>query len=143
MKTEVIVKAYSKINASKITKMEDADKFKVIKMAKAMKPIATAYEDFVKDAQEKLKDEKFDEVQKKAQQWQQEGENTTLTIEERKGINEYLNAYYNKVNECVKEENAKEHELTYDRLTEEAFGKFVASNDFEVSEMVMMEEVMV
>ena len=48
MKTSKIVSVYKTMNDSKLTKMEDADKFKVIKALRAIKPISEGYEEFVK-----------------------------------------------------------------------------------------------
>ena len=100
MKTSKIVSVYKTMNDSKLTKMEDADKFKVIKALRAIKPISEGYEEFVKLTHEKLKDDK-------------------------------------------KEEGDKENELTYDKLSEDAFGKYIASNDFNVSTIMDLQEVLV
>lgn len=143
MKTLEIVKAYRTINDAKLTKMEDADKFRVIKAIRQMKPVVTSFEDFVKEAQERLKPEDFDTMQKKAQQWQEEGDKSPFTVEERREINRYFTDYNAKVEECVKEEAEKEHELTYERLSEEAFGKFIASNDYDVKTIMELEEVII
>ena len=57
MKTIEITNIFAVLNEAKLTKMEDADKFKVIKALRAIKPIAKGYEDFVEDAKNKLKGE--------------------------------------------------------------------------------------
>lgn len=142
MKTIDIVSAYRIINSAKLTKMDDADKFKTIKAIRAIKPIVESFNSFVSDARERLKPENFDAMQKKASQWQEEGENTTLTMEERRQLNLYFSEYNKKVEECVKEESEKEHELGYERLSEEAFGKFMASNDWDVRTALMLEDIM-
>ena len=142
MKTLQVVEVYNTLNGAKLTKMEDNDKFLVIKAMRQLKPIATAYEDFVKDAREKLKGEEFDDMQKKAQKWQEEGEKTTLTVEERIKVNTYLTGYANKVNECAKEEAEKENELSYEKLTEDAFGKLIASNDFDVKTIMLLNDAL-
>lgn len=136
MKTIEIVKAYRIINEAKLTKMEDADKYKVIKAIRAMKPIATSFDDFTKEAQERLKDDDFSAMQKKAEQWQKEGEQTTLTMEERIAINRFFTDYNKRVEECVKEEAEKEVSPEYGRLSEEAFSKLIGSNDWAVKEIL-------
>lgn len=143
MKTIDIVKAYRIINDAKLTKMEDADKFKVIKATRQLKPVAASFDEFVKEAQERLKPEGWDDMQKKARQWQEDGDKSTLTVEERREINRYFTDYNAKVEECVKEEAEKEHELTYERLSEEVFGKFVASNDYDVRTIIELENILV
>lgn len=136
MKTIEIVKAYRIINEAKLTKMEDADKYKVIKAIRALKPIVTSFEDFTKDAQERLKGEEFANMQKKAEQWQKEGEKTTLTMDERIAINRFFTDYNKRVEECVKEEAEKEVSPEYERLSEEAFSKLIGSNDWAVKEIL-------
>ena len=149
MKTEKIVNAYSLINPAKLSKMEDADKFKVIKAIRAMKPIAESFEGFIKDAREKLKDEKSEEMQERANKWNEKhGEtkrNSDIPAEDLKeleAINAYFAKYGTKVNECVKEEADKEHELSFDKLTEDAFCKFIASNDFDVKSIVELQDTL-
>lgn len=143
MKTIDIVKAYRIINDAKLTKMEDADKFKVIKATRQLKPVAASFDEFVKEAQERLKPEGWDEMQKKSRKWQEDGDKSTLTVEERREINRYFTDYNAKVEECVKEEAEKEPELTYERLSEEAFGKFIASNDYDVRTIIELENILV
>ena len=143
MKTIDIVKAYRIINDAKLTKMEDADKFKVIKATRQLKPVAASFDEFVKEAQERLKPEGWDDMQKKARQWQEDGDKSALTAEERREINRYFMNYNAKVEECVKDEAEKEPELTYERLSEEAFGKFIASNDYDVRTIIELENILV
>lgn len=143
MKTEQVVKIYQLINRSKLTKMEETGKFKVIKIMKALKPVATAYEDFQKDAQEKLKDDDFEKMSTMMGKWQEEKENTTLTREERININTYFDKYYKALNKCLQEEIEKENDFAYEKLNEKEMGHFLSSNDFTVEEMMLMEEYIV
>lgn len=144
MKTINIVSAYRTINAAKLTKMDDADKYRVIKAIREMKPVVESFDSFVQDARERLKPEDFDAMQKQAVKWQEEGENTTLTMEERIELNHHFEEYNEKVQECVREESEKEIELKFARLSEEAFCKLMASNpDWDVKTAVQVEEVLV
>lgn len=139
--TEKILSVYNLINDAKLTKMDDEDKFRMIKIIRVLKPVATNFEDFKKDASEKLKGENHEEMLEKAQKWQTEGENTTLTENERIEINKYFTDYNNKIVECLKEEAKKENELDYEPLGANAFGKFVASNDWTLGQITAIEEV--
>lgn len=143
MTTNTVLSVYKLLNDSKLTKMEDKDKFIVIKAVRKLKPIAADFDDFQKDAQEKLKGENFEEMQKKAQQWQKDGDKTTLAEDERREINKFFNEYYKKLKECLKEETERKHELEYEKLSEDAFGKFISSNDFKVDDIIKIQEVMV
>lgn len=149
MKTIEIVNAFNALNGAKLAKMQDADKFVLIKAMKALKPTKTAYEDFVKDAQEKLKGEKHEDWVKRAQDWREKhgeakpGELAEADVKEVTAINEYFNAYNKKVEECVKEEAEKDVALEYARLSEDAFGKLLASNeDWDVEKAVLLNEVL-
>ena len=62
MKTIDIVNAYNVLNAAKLAKMQDTDKFTVIRAMRALKPIQADYEAAVRDAQERLKPEDFERV---------------------------------------------------------------------------------
>lgn len=139
--TEKILSVYNLINDAKLTKMDDEDKFRMIKIIRVLKPVATNFEDFKKDASEKLKGENHEEMLEKAQKWQTEGENTTLSEAERIEINKYFTDYNNKIVECLKDEAKKENELDYEPLGAGAFGKFVASNDWTLGQITAIEEV--
>jgi hypothetical protein len=115
----------------------------VIKALRFIKPITTSYEEFVKDAQEKLKDEDYEEKLKVAQQWQQDGKKSTLTEAKKIELNKYFMEYQNKVTECVKTEAEKDNELTYDKLTDDAFGKLVDSNDMKLEDINTLYEALV
>ena len=141
--TDTVKSVYKLLNDSKLTKMEDKDKFIVIKAVRKFKPIAADFEDLKKDVQEKLKGENFEEMQKKALQWNEEGDKTTLTEDERKEVNMFFYEFNKNVKECLKEETEKKHELEYEKLSEDAFGKFISSNDFKVDDIIKIQEAMV
>lgn len=134
MKTIDIVNAYNVLNAAKLTKLADADKFTVIRAMRELKPIHTDYEEAVKDAQERLKPEDFDALQKRAADWNathKDKQLKDLTPEERTtldGINAAYRDYTSKVEECIRDIAEKEKELDYTRLTQNAFGKLLESN---------------
>lgn len=143
MKKSEVLAIYEIVKAAKVTKMEDADKFKVVKALKTMKPVATDFDEFKKDALDKLKSEDHDAMTEKAQKWQSEGENTTLSVEERAELNKYFNEYNNKVLECVREEAEKDIELSIEKLNDESFQKFVASNDWNTEQALAIYELFV
>ena len=146
MKTIEITNIFAVLNEAKLTKMEDADKFKVIKALRAIKPIAKGYEDFVEDAKNKLKGEDFDNMSEKAQAWNKDnqgkkvGELAQEEIDNLNAINTYFAEYNKRVEACVKEEAEKEVELTFDKLSEEAFGKLVASNDWTCGQIMALSD---
>lgn len=134
-----IVEAYKLLGEAKVTKLEDGEVVKVVKARKAMRPIADDYESFLKDVQEKFKPEHWDEIQKKVQQWQQEGEKTTLTEAERIEINKVLVEYSKKVDSAIKEELAKEVEVNIEKLKEDSATKMLVENGWEVGKLDLIE----
>lgn len=149
MKTTDIYMTFNLLNIAKLTKMDDKDKFLVIKAVRQLKPIATDFSEAIEDAREKLKAENHSEWIKRADKWNAENakkktsELTPEDIDKRDKINEYFNSYNKKVNDCLKEEADKEHELTYTRLSEEAFAKLMASNDWTMHEILMINDALV
>lgn len=136
MKKEDVLKGYAIVNDAKLTKLDDIAKFKVIKACKVMKPIVTELQDFEKDAREKLKGENHEAMIKQAEQWREEGENTTLTIDERKALNKYFEEYNEKVTKCLVDELQSDLDATWEKLSEEELKKFVASNDWNVQQTI-------
>lgn len=141
MKTVLIIAAYNTLTGSKLTKMSGEGKIKVVKIIKAMKPIATDYEDFRKDALERLKPEGFDAMAEKAQQWQKEGDKTTLTATERAEINQFFADYQTDVDKCLNDEVNKEHELELTKLTAEEFTSLCDGNDWTAGQMLELMDI--
>lgn len=133
--TREIIEAYTLLKNGKITKMDDADKFKLIKALRPMKKINEEFDSFRTDVMEKLKGDNHDEMIERAQKWQQEGEKTTLSEQERIEINSYFTEYNEKVTNCLKEEIEKEHELDDIKLTDDAISKLIASNDWTLGQV--------
>lgn len=130
-KTYKIVTAFRLVNNAKISKMEDTEKFALIKAVRQLRKVANEFDDNLKDAQERLKPEGFDAIVEKVQSEKE------LTAEESASLEKY-----NKdVTACLKEELDKEIETEFEPLSEEAIGRFIASNDFEVSEVMAISDV--
>lgn len=140
MKTSTIIEVYQLLNTAKLTKMESKEKFSVIKIMRAMKPVAEEWDSFVKTMDEKLKGENHEEMLSKAQQWQKEGEKTTLSLDERMAVNEYFAKFNKDRTEMITSEQSKEVNILFDKLTEEAFERLVDSNDFNVGQIVALQE---
>ena len=125
MKTIDVVNAFAALNGAKLAKMEDKEKFTLIKAMKVMKPVKRVEEWRTKHADTKPSD--F----------------TPAELKELNEINTYFNDYNKKVEECVKEEADKEVTPEYARLTEEAFGRLLASNDdWDVEKSLMVSEIL-
>lgn len=139
MKVKNIIEAYKLLGNAKVSNLEDSDKGKILKARKAMRPIADEFEAFLKDAQEMFKPEGWEETQKKLAQWQQEGEKTTLSEEERIAINKALIGYQSAIDKAVKTELDKEVEIEIEKLSEGSDIKLMSGNDWTPNQLDLIE----
>ena len=144
IKTSEILAAYNVLNAAKYGSMEDADKIKVWKITRALKPIATKFDEDSKDAAEKMKPKYeggFDETLQKAQEYERMIRDTKVDAKKLPmGAAEY-NAFiekfkeYNKlVGKAVEDFANKEVTINIEPISEDAFGKLMASNEWTVEQ---------
>lgn len=137
-----IVDCYRALDKTKANKLEESEKIKILNARKAMRPIYESFEAFLKDTQEMFKSEDWEEIQKKVQQWQQEGENTTLTASEKNLLNEALIKYEKSVSSAIKEELAKEVELDIEKLKENSDIKLMSENDWDFGRLSLIEIIL-
>lgn len=137
-----IVSAYKVLGEAKVSKLEELEVVKIVKARKVMRSIAEDYEAFLKDVQEKFKPENWDEIQQKVQQWQKEGEDTTLSESERIKINKAIIDYTNKVNAAVKEELDREIEINIETIKEDSSTKLLVENNWELKKLDEIEIIL-
>ena len=149
MKTEEVLKAYNVLSTAKYGKLDDADKIKVWKITRKMKPVAEKFDEDSKDAAEKMKPtEDFDERLAKAQEYertikQSDFDASKLPIgaaEYGKFIEEFK-AYQKLVNDTISDFAKKEVEVEIETLSEDAFGKLMASNDWNMAQVVALDGI--
>lgn len=143
MKTKQVIEAYATLKSAKLTQMSSEDKFKVIKIMRVLRPIATEWDEFAQTIDEKCKGENHDEIIKDAQQWQTEGEKTSIPLTRRIEINKYLDKYNKERQRMIEEEQNKEVTVTFDKLNEKAFEKFIESNDFDIEKAMIIYDCIV
>ncbi len=149
IKADKAIAAYNVLNTQKnaqtgkegfkLSALETKDIFIVLRAINALKPIATAFEGFQKDAQEKLRPENWEEVVEKSQKFKD------LSDEEKIAVNKAVMDYNGNVSECIASELEKEKEVdAYERLTEEGFGLLVRENGhlLDVPSIVLLQEVL-
>ena len=150
IKTSTILAAFNIINAAKYTSMEDKDKINVWKIARALKPVANKFKEDTEDAAEKLKPEVkggYDEMLMKAQEYvrmQEAKENMAKAPLAQKEFDEFNKQYvdYQKLLiEALKEFSEKEVEIEFEPLSDEAFGKLMASNDWTMDQVMALSEI--
>lgn len=131
------------LKGAKLTKMEDADKFKVIEAMRELRPIAEKYESDEKEAVEKLQDDKFKDMEAKAAKYRQAADKTkVLTETELSEMNAYYDKFYKTVSECLSPIKDKEVKLKFNKITKEAFAKFLESNDLTLEQIMQADEIL-
>lgn len=151
VKTKDVLSAYNVLNNAKYGSMDDADKIKVWKIARAMKPVAVKFEEDNRDAAEKFKpkDKDFDTRLANAQEFERMRNNGEDMRNAKMGAAQYqefvdeLKKYNGLVEKAVKEFAEKDVELEFEVLSEDAFCKLMSSNDWKMSEVMMLSDVIV
>lgn len=150
VKTEKVLGAFNVLNTAKYAKMDDADKIKVWKIARALKPIATKFDEDSKDAAEKLKPEGFDDDLRKAQEYERVTKNKETDASKLEmGAAEYgefikkLKEMNKLVADALKEFANKKVDIDFEPISEDAFTKLMASNDWTMEQAVMIGELIV
>lgn len=141
IKTDKVLQVFKILKDAKYSKMSDDDKIKLWKIARAMKPIATKFEEDSKDAAEKLKPEGLDVTLEKAKGYEQKKQkgDADLPMTEAEYL-EFINGDWQKFNKlvakAVKEFADAEVELEIDPLSEEALQKLMSSNDWKMEQVM-------
>lgn len=149
--TDVILSAYSILKGASYQKMSDDDKIKLWKIARAMKPVATQFEDDNKDAAEKLKPEGFDERLQNAREYERVTKDPKADTSALKmgaaEYNDFINGEWKKFNQllaqAVDDFAKKEVTLEFEPLTEDAFSKLMASNDWKVDQVMTVADLII
>ena len=143
MKTNEIMNAYQILKNAKYQKMSDDGKVKVWKITRLFKPIAIQFEEDLQDAKQKfIPDNEFITRLGKAMQYEQDKKNEktpSITDEEYQTIVKEYNEYNSLVNKAIQEFSEKEIELDFEHLTEDDFGKLIASNDWSIAQLENIE----
>lgn len=131
-----IARAYRTLAAAKLTRLDDEEKFQIVKIIMSLKPIAKEYEDFIQQTKESLKADNHEEMLDKANRWNftNKGRNINdLTDEEKKElfeINRYFAEYSNKVEKWILKEGDKGVNFAPLKLSNDTATKLIASNDW-------------
>lgn len=138
IKTEKVMRVYNILNSTKYAKLDDADKVKVWKIARQLKPVSTKFDEDSKDAAEKMKPyDGFDDDLQKAQEYERlKGVNANMDIDEYQKFIAAFKSYQELVSKAVKEFADAEVEVDFDPITEDAFSKLMASNEWTLDQAV-------
>lgn len=143
IKTGDLLKVYNVLGNAKYSKMSDDDKIKVWKITRKLKPVATKFEEDSKDAAEKMKPtEDFTERLQKAQEYERMVRDKDSDLQKLPmGAAEYeqfikeFKDYNEVVGKAIKEFSDKEVEVDFEPLSEDAFGKLMASNEWTMEQV--------
>jgi hypothetical protein len=136
MRTKELAQVYNLLKGAKLSKMEDSDKIKVVVAMREIKKIVTPYNEAINDARESLKDGDFERSVGKLRDFK------NLPDEDKVALNTYFQTYEENIAKAVSDIAESEHELQYERLSEDAFGKFIASNDFTIEQIMKLQDIL-
>ena len=128
---EQVVIAYRLLLEAKIDRMNDGEKSGLIRIMRALKPVAVGYDDFCKVAMEKSRPEGFDEIEAKMREGEQLTEKETATV----------NKFNADVQKLANEELKNEAELDFKPLSENALERLISGNSFSVGQIMALSEV--
>lgn len=151
IKTEAILVAYNVLKGAKYQKVDSKDIIKIFHIAQVLKPIATKMEEVSKDASDTLKPEiegGFDEMLSKAQEYERiirnpKGNANKLPM----GPAEYeafiteFKKYQKLVADAVNKFAEEEREIELEPLKEETFSDLIASNDWNMEQILALAEI--
>ena len=146
---EKLLAAFNILNAATYKQMDDADKIKLWRIVRAMKPSATQFEEASKDASDKLKPEGIEAMFEKAREYEQKikagkADNLPLTEDEyQTWMRDVWLPYLNLVNKATAPIAKTEVDIEFEPLSEEAFGKLMASNDWMIKQADMVGELII
>lgn len=148
LKTKKVLAVFNLLNVAKLGEMEDANKIKVFHILRALKPVATKYDEFYKDAVEKLKPEGYNE---KILKWNECREKIQLGVKIDKlpmsgddfvdMTYKVINPFNKAINDATDKEAEKEVELKIEPIKEAAFMKLVKANDWNVGQIEELNEL--
>lgn len=143
MKTAEILNAYGVLSKAKYQKLNEDDKIKVWKIQRALKPIAQKFNEDKADASENLIPTDFMNRLSKAQEYEalkkQGEENLPITDVEYIKVLKEIKNYNRLIAKALKEIEEKEVTITFEPISEKAFGELMSSNDWSLKEVELID----
>ena len=150
MTTEKIYMASLVLEQSKYGKLSDDDKIKVWKISRALQPVAKSFEDASKDVSEKMKPEGYDDRLRKSQEYERMTRATNFDARELPMGPAEHEAFLKEhrdlqklVNDALRDMANKEVELEFEPLSQDAFLKFINSNEWTFGQVRVIGDVIV
>ena len=148
IKTEKALEVFNILKGASYQKLTDEDKVKVWKAYRALHPVATKFDEDSKDAAEKLKPEGFDEKLQNAQEYERVTKDPDADTSNLKmgaaEYGEFINGDWKNFNrllsDAVKDFADAEVVIGLEPLSEDAFSKLMASNDWRMEQVRIVSE---
>lgn len=141
-KKETVMAVYSILNTAKYGRLEDADKVRLWKLTRTLKPIALQVQEDYNDARQRMKpSDDFDQRFKEAQQYEQDmakGNPTAITKEKYDAFVLELQKYQEMVHKTAGQVGSEEVDIDIEPISEEAFEKLLMSNDWTAGQTVTL-----
>ena len=131
MKLKQVLDAFNILNTTQYSKLDDLDKIKLWKITRVLKPFAIKLQEDIKETSEKFMQEfdNFKENLQKAQAYET-GDSSVMTKEEYESFIKDFIAYKVITDKAIESLTDVEQEILIDKLSEEAFGKLISSNNW-------------
>lgn len=143
--TDKILQVYNLLNVAKYNKLEDADKIAIFKITRTIKPIATEYEDACKEVVEKMKFDGFETQLVDARNYERckksGDDNLPISDDDYKEFIKKLVEYEKVVKDAIKQLGDKEVDIDINTITEDSFGKLMASNDWTMEQALIVSDI--
>lgn len=144
-KKNEVLQVYNLLNAAKLGAIEDDEKFKVILILRELKAVANGFEEFRKDAVDKLKPEGYDD---KILLWNECREKLQLGVKADKlpmtgeefvdMTYKVINPYNTALNNLTEKEAEEEVELEFDAISEDSVMKLGVVHEWNAGQIDMI-----
>lgn len=146
MKVRKIAEAYNVLASAKINKCEDGEKVAVWKVCHAIKKVAEDYQEACKDATSKLNDiENYESKMRMALEYEaKKGDGCEMKADEYKAFVVEYDRVRKLVDSAVKEIGDADTTLDVEGISEDAFGRLLASNpDWDMKQIEAISDVII
>lgn len=140
--TNKIIDAFYLIASAKVSTLENADKIKIWKIMRAFKPIASSFEDALRDAQDKFRPQDYTEhieELKKYDQCKKDGLKTEIDAVTYKKYIEEMRSYDQLVGDAIQSDLTHENEVEFEPISSDVFELALIENGWDMSQAMMLE----
>lgn len=142
-----VVELYKILSGSSYQKLDDNGKINVWKSTRSLKDIAAKYSEDVKDAYDKLLPPEFMDKYRKAKHYEEtliiKENESVISKEEYQAILKEFAQYSKLIEKAIKEFSETKVEVEVYPLPEEAFGKFMSSNNWNMEQVLTIGDYIV